>query len=108
MTKNEYIALRIEELEARRSYAAQYILNKQLEHEVKMCDAQIQALMNERDLQVINLPKIGPPVQQLWRKDPQNYLMHTDDDGVDTVLCENHLTDPLTACENCGPWPDKI
>lgn len=108
MTKNEYIALRIEELEARRSYAAQLVMNRDMAHEVKMCDLQIQALMNERDLQVINLPKIGPPVQQLWRKDPQNYLMHTDNDGNDTVLCENHLNDTTTACQNCGPWPAKL
>lgn len=108
MTKNEYIALRIEELEARRTYAAQLVMNRDMAHEVKMCDAQIEALMKERDLQVINLPKIGPPVSQLWIKEPQNYLMHTDNAGNDTMLCENHIADTLTACPNCGPWPDKL
>jgi hypothetical protein len=54
MTKNEYIALRIEELEARRTYAAQLVMNRDMAHEVKICDLQITALMAERDLVVIN------------------------------------------------------
>lgn len=101
MTKNEYIETRIVELEARRNYAAQLVMNRDMGHEVKMCELQIAALLKERDLVV--LP--AAPFEQLWRKEPQNYLMHTDNDGVDTMLCENHIFDNLTACPNCGPWP---
>jgi len=107
MTKNEYIALRIEELEARRNYAAQMVMNRDMAHEVKMCDVQIQALMNERDLVVIEnpLPKIGPLVQLWLDVERDGVLMHTDDHGIDTVLCENHVGEALSACRNCKPWP---
>ena len=107
MTKNEYIALRIEELEARRNYAAQMVMNRDMAHEVKMCDAQIQALLKERDLVVIEAPllKVGP-VEQVWCQgsNPQQ-LIHTDDHGNDTVLCEDHVGEALSACRNCQPWP---
>ena len=108
MTKNEYIAIRIAELEARQRYAAQMVMNKDLAHEVKMCDEQIQALLKERDLVVLNegaLPKIGP-VEQVWCQgsNPQQ-LMHTDDHGIDTVLCDDHVGEALSACRNCQPWP---
>ena len=115
MTKQEFIEIRIAELTARRDYAAQLVMNRDMAHEVKICDAQIKAL-NELALVEVTqrvLPKIGPLAQaglehvQYWTNGsnpPQ--LMHTNNDGVDTVLCENHLTDTMIACANCiQPWP---
>ena len=114
MTKQEFIDIRIAELTARRDYAAQLVMNRDMAHEVKICDAQIKAL-NELALAYEMatvlptknpLPKIGPLVQ-FWtnNQDPQQ-LMHTDDHGHDTVLCENHLTDTFIKCSNCiRPWP---
>lgn len=109
MTKNEFIAVRIAELEARQRYAGQMVMNRDLEHEAKMCGIQIEALLKERDLVILNeqtaLPKIGP-VEQVWCQgsNPQQ-LMHTDDHGNDTVLCDDHTGETLSACRNCRPWP---
>ncbi len=109
MTKNEYIEIRVAELEARQRYAGQMVMNKDLAHEAKMCDAQIKELLKQRDLVVLTespLPKIGPLVQYWVQGSNPPQLMHTDDHGIDTVLCENHLTDTMVACSNCPqPWP---
>ncbi len=112
MKHDEYIHLRITELSARREYAAKLVMNRDMAHEVKICDAQIIALTTELKGKG-PLPKIGPLAQaglehvQYWVQgsNPQQ-LMHTDDHGVDTVLCENHLTVETVACSNCiQPWP---
>jgi len=123
MTKNEYIELRIAELETRRSYCKDYVLNRELQHEATMCEKQIETLLNRRDFVVINAPNENPLEQigpfyigkdaarrapQIWSRCEDSHLMHTDDKGKDTVLCKNHLADTLTACENCiQPWPVK-
>ncbi len=113
MTKDEYIALRIVELTARRDYCSELVMNRDMAHEVKMCDKQIDILIEMQDVLnpiLINpLPKIGP-LAQFWVQgsNPQQ-LIHTDDHGVDTVLCEDHLTNVAIACSNCiQPWPIKI
>lgn len=110
MTKDEYIGLRIAELTARRDYAAKLVMNRDMVHEVRMCDAQIKILIESQDaLKPIlenPLPKIGPLVQYWVQGSNPQQLMHTDDHGVDTVLCENHLTVETVACSNCiQPWP---
>lgn len=106
MNRNEYIELRVVELEARRAYANQLVMNRDMQHETKMCDVQIAALLKERDLQVLNVTPAAIPHSRLWHDGI--VLMHTDDDGNDTVLCQNHLNDRLTACSNCGAWPEKL
>lgn len=110
MKHDEYIGLRIAELSARRDYAAQLVMNRDMSHEAKMCDEQIIALTKElkNESPVIEnpLPKIGP-LTQFWVQgsNPQQ-LIHTDDHGYDTVLCENHLTVAMVKCSNCiEPWP---
>ncbi len=112
MKHDEYIHLRITELSARREYAAKLVMNRDMAHEVKICDAQIIALTNELngdpEPTIIEnpLPKIGPLVQYWVQGSNPQQLMHTDDHGVDTVLCENHLTVETVACSNCiQPWP---
>ena len=110
MTKDEYIGLRIAELTERRDYCAMLVLNRDMAHEVKMCDKQIEILIEMQDgLKPITknpLPKIGPIVQYWCQGSNPQQLMHTDDHGRDTVLCENHLTDVTIACSNCiKPWP---
>lgn len=114
MTKAEFIELRIAELEARRDYAAQLVMNREMSHEAKMCAAQIKALLSvlaneQRDefqSRVKPLPKIGPLVQFWCQGSNPQQLIYTDDHGHDTVLCENHLTDALVKCSNCiEPWP---
>jgi len=112
MKHNEYIQLRIVELYARRNYAAKLVMNREMEHEVKMCDAQINALTKELVTEnvkpVIENPllKIGPLVQFWVQGSNPQQLFHTDDHGIDTVLCENHLTEALVKCSNCiTPWP---
>ena len=111
MTKNEFIAVRISELEARQHYAAQMVMNREMAHEAKMCALQIEALLKQRDMVVIEsenaLPKIGP-ITQFWQREDgkRSQLIHTDDHGHDTVICEDHLTDTMFACSNCPqPWP---
>ncbi len=114
MTKQEFIDIRIAELTARRDYAKNLVMNRDMAHEVKICDAQIKAL-NELALAYEMatvlptknpLPKIGPLVQFWTNNQDPAQLMYTDDHGHDTVLCENHLTDPLIKCSNCiKPWP---
>ncbi len=110
MTKDEYIGLRIAELTARRDYSATLVMNRDMAHEAKMCDKQIDILVEMQDgLKPIvknPLPKIGP-LTQFWVQgsNPQQ-LFHTDNHGIDTVLCENHLTEALVRCSNCiRPWP---
>jgi len=111
MKRDEYIHLRISELSARRNYAAQLVMNRDMAHEVKICDAQIIALTKElkgeTESTVIEnaLPKIGP-IEQVWCQgsNPQQ-LIHTDDHGADTVLCDDHTGETLSACKNCRPWP---
>ncbi len=44
MKTKKYLEIRIDELTARRRYAADYVLNRELQHEVKMLDVQIAAL----------------------------------------------------------------
>lgn len=110
MTKDEYIGLRIAELTARRDYAAKLVMNRDMTHEVKMCNMQIESLIEMQDaLKPITqnpLLKIGPLVQFWVQGSNPQQLMHTDDHGIDTVLCENHLTDALVKCSNCiEPWP---
>ncbi len=110
MKHDEYIHLRITELTARRDYAAQLVMNREMAHEVKICDAQIIALTKELkgEATIIEnpLPKIGPLVQFWVNGSNPQQLMHTDDHGFDTVLCENHLTEALVKCSNCiDPWP---
>lgn len=112
MKHDEYIHLRVTELYARRTYAAKLVMNREMEHEVKMCDAQIIALTKELkgepEPTVIEnpLPKIGPLVQFWVQGSNPQQLFHTDDHGIDTVLCENHLTPALVKCSNCiEPWP---
>ncbi len=112
MTKDQYISLRIAELTARRDYAGQLVMNREMAHEAKMCDAQIKILVEMQDaLQPIienPLQKIGPLVQFWCQGSNPPQLMYTDDHGHDTVLCENHLTDTLIKCSNCiEPWPIK-
>ena len=119
MKHDEYIHLRVAELLARRDYAAKLVMNRDMVHEVRMCDAQIIALTKElkgepQPTIIENtLPKIDPLSQaglkhvEYWVQgsNPQQ-LIHTDDYGVDTVLCENHLTVEAVACSNCiQPWP---
>ena len=113
MTKDEYICLRIAELQVRRDYCAKLVMNRDMAHEVKICDKQIELLIEMQDaLKPITeqpLPKIGP-LAQCWVQgsNPQQ-LIHTDDHGVDTVLCENHLTDSAGPCGNCiQPYPVDI
>ena len=105
MTKDEYIGLRIAELTARRDYAAKLVMNREMSHEAKMCDKQIEILIQLQDaLKPITenpLQKIGPLVQYWVQGSNPQQLMHTDDHGVDTVLCENHLTDTTIRCSNC-------
>jgi len=108
MTKNEYIAIRISELEARQRYCQKFVMNRDMEHQAKMCDVQIDALLKERELVVLDAHptlKVGP-VEQVWVQgsNPQQ-LIHTDDHGNDTVLCEDHVGEALSACRNCQPWP---
>lgn len=111
MTPHEYVLIRITELEARRNYAAQLVMNRDMAHEVKMCDAQIKALnklLDPRQPIVTENPleKIGPFVQYWTQGSNPVQLMHTDDNGHDTILCEDHLTDDLIACSNCIQlWP---
>ncbi|MCK4962693.1 MAG: hypothetical protein KAS19_09405 [Anaerolineales bacterium] len=108
MTKQEFIDIRIAELTARRDYAKNLVMNRDMAHEVKICDAQIKALNELGLLEVAQsvLPKIGPLVQFWTNNQDPAQLMYTDDHGHDTVLCENHLTDPLIKCSNCiKPWP---
>ena len=110
MTKDEYIGLRIAELTVRRDYCAKLVMNRDMAHEVRICDKQIKILIQMQDaLKPIvesPLPKIGPlkvgPVTQFHiqgSNPPQ--LIHTNDNGHDTVLCENHLTDTMITCSNC-------
>jgi len=112
MTKDEYIGLRVAELTARQRYAGQMVMNKELAHEAKMCDLQITELLKQRDFVTVRnkpLPKIGPPVQYWTQGSNPPQLMHTDDHGIDTVLCENHLTDSLIPCSNCiQPCPVNL
>ena len=115
MKRDEYIHLRISELSARRNYAAQLVMNREMAHEVKICDAQIIALTKElqgedSELIVENpLLKIGPLAQFWTQGSNPSQLIHTDDHGVDTVLCENHLTDLTGPCKNCiQPYPVRI
>lgn len=113
MTKDEYIGLRIAELTVRRDYAAKLVMNREMEHEAKMCAKQIQILIEMQDaLQPISksiMPKIGPLVQYWVQGSNPLQLMHTDDHGVDTVLCENHLTDLTGPCSNCiQPYPVRL
>lgn len=110
MTKDEYICLRIAELQVRRDYAAKLVMNCDMAHEVKMCDRQIESLIEMQDaLKPITespLQKIGPLVQFWVQGTNPQQLFHTDDHGYDTVLCENHLTTTLAKCSNCiEPWP---
>lgn len=119
MTKNEYIALRIEELEARRTYAAQLVMNRDMAHEVKICDLQITALMAERDLVVINDGAIqlapAETFDEIDMRDgkqgevyltDQDYtpvrLMHNRD-GQTVTLCHNHVLTTHARCVNCNP-----
>lgn len=113
MTKDEYISLRIAELTARRDYAAKLVMNREMSHEAKMCDKQIEILIEMQDaLKTVlehPLPKIGPLVQFWVQGSNPQQLMHTDDHGIDTVLCENHLTETTIACSNCiQPCPIGI
>lgn len=111
MTKDEYIGLRIAELTVRQNYCEQLVMNRDLTHEAKMCALQIELLIEMQDAlreTVLEnpLPKIGPLVRYWVNDDTPPHLMHTDNHGRDTVLCENHLTGILVACSNCvQPWP---
>lgn len=113
MTKDEYIGLRIAELTVRRDYCAKLVMNRDMAHEVKICDKQIQILIESQDALKPNtqnpLQKIGP-IAQCWVQgsNPQQ-LIHTDDHGIDTVLCENHLTELTGPCLNCiQPYPVSL
>lgn len=113
MTKDEYIGLRIAELTVRRNYASKLVMNRDMAHEVKMCHKQIEVLIEMQDaLKSISenpLPKIGELVQFWIQGSNPLQLMHTDDHGVDTVLCENHLTDVTGPCANCiQPYPVRL
>lgn len=106
MTKDEYIGLRIAELTVRRDYAAKLVMNRDMAHEGKICDNQIKILVEimqdkPKPITEKSLSKLGPD-ENIWHQgsNPQQ-LMHTDDRGRDTVLCENHLTDTTIACSNC-------
>ena len=111
MTKDEYICLRIAELQVRRDYAAKLVMNRDMAHEVKMCDKQIEILveiMKDKPEPITenSLLKIGPLVQVWVQGSNPQQLMHTNDHGIDTVLCENHLTDVAGPCSNCiQPYP---
>ncbi len=110
MQKDTYIGLRIAELTVRRDYAAKLVMNRDMAHEVKILTKQIEVLIAMQDALkpvLINpLPKIAPLVQYWVQGSNPQQLMHTDDHGVDTVLCENHLTVETVACSNCiQPWP---
>lgn len=110
MTKDEYIGLRIAELTVRRDYAAQLVMNRDMAHEAKICDKQIEILIEMQDaLEPITenpLLKIKPFMPYWVQGSNPQQLMHTDDHGVDTTLCENHLTEATVACSNCiQPWP---
>lgn len=107
MKHDEYIHLRITEIAARRDYAAKLVMNRDMAHEVRICDAQILALTNElkgnpaATILENPLPKIGPLTQFHVQGSNPPQLIHTDDHGHDTVLCENHLTDTMITCSNC-------
>ncbi len=110
MKHDEYIHLRVAELSARRDYAAKLVMNRDMAHEVKMCDKQIEVLIEMQDAlkPIIENPleKITPLVQYWVQGSNPQQLIHTDDHGVDTVLCHDHLTNALIACSNCPqPWP---
>jgi len=107
MKHDEYIHLRITEITARRDYAAKLVMNRDMAHEARICDAQIIALTKElkgepEEIVIENpLPKIGPLTQFSVQGSNPPQLIHTDDHGHDTVLCENHLTDTMITCSNC-------
>lgn len=54
MTKNETINLRVAELEGRLLAARQLVMNKSMRVEEKLIEAQIAALLNQRELEIIN------------------------------------------------------
>lgn len=95
MTKNEFIAIRICELEARRSYAAKLVMNRDMAHEVKICDAQIQALLKERDLVVLYEDDDG--VSLLPNPNPLKCAHRWNVPGGGLVQDEHILE-----CEKCG------
>ena len=49
MTKDEYISLRIAELTARKRYAENLVMNREMAHETKMCELQIEMLIELQD-----------------------------------------------------------
>ena len=107
MKHDEYIQLRVAEIIARRDYCSKLVMNRDMAHEVKICDAQIIALTKELKGEDTNpvienpLPTIGPLVEYWVQGSNPQQLIHTDNHGIDTVLCENHLTLTTEACLNC-------